>query len=37
MINYSKMTTVELVDELNKLELSLEQDLIMDGSGDLGS
>lgn len=36
MIDYSKMTTVELVDELNKLELSLEQDLIMDGSGELG-
>ena len=36
MIDYSKMTTVELVSELEKLELSLEMDLLMDGSGELG-
>jgi hypothetical protein len=36
MRDYSKMTTVELVSELEKLELSLEMDLMMDGSGELG-
>ena len=36
MIDYSKMTTAELVGELNKLELGLEMDLMMDGSGELG-
>ena len=36
MIDYSKMTTAELVGELEKLELGLEMDLMMDGSGELG-
>ena len=36
MIDYSKMTTAELVNELNKLELGLEMDMMMDGSGELG-
>ena len=36
MLDYSKMTTAELVGELNKLELGLEMDLMMDGSGELG-
>ena len=36
MIDYSKMTTAELVCELEKLELGLEMDLMMDGSGELG-
>ena len=36
MIDYSKMTTAELVSELEKLELGLEMDLMMDGSGELG-
>jgi hypothetical protein len=36
MKDYSKMTTEELVLELDKLELGLEMDLIMDGSGELG-
>jgi hypothetical protein len=36
MIDYSKMTTEELVNELDKLNLGLEMDLIMDGSGELG-
>jgi hypothetical protein len=36
MIDYSKMTTAELVLELEKLERSLEMDLMMDGSGELG-
>ena len=36
MIDYSKITTAELVSELEKLELSLEMELLMDGSGELG-
>jgi hypothetical protein len=36
MIDYSKMTTAELVLELEKLEQGLEMDLMMDGSGELG-
>ena len=36
LLDYSKMTTVELVNELNKLELGLEMNLIMDGSGEVG-
>jgi hypothetical protein len=36
MIDYSKMTTAELVLELEKLERGLEMDLMMDGSGELG-
>ena len=36
MIDYSKMTTAELVLELKKLERGLEMDLMMDGSGELG-
>jgi hypothetical protein len=36
MIDYSKMTTTELVLELEKLERGLEMDLMMDGSGELG-
>ena len=35
-MDYSKMTTAELVGELEKLELGLEMDLMMDGSGELG-
>ena len=36
MIDYSKMTTEELVNELDKLSLGLEMNLMMDGSGELG-
>ena len=36
MKDYAKMTTEELVSELYKLNLGLEMDLIMDGSGELG-
>jgi len=36
MIDYTKMTTEELVSELDKLNLGLEMDLSMDGSGELG-
>lgn len=36
MIDYAKMTTEELVSELDKLNQALEMDLIMDGSGELG-
>jgi hypothetical protein len=36
MRDYSKMTTAELVLELEKLEQGLEMDLMMDGSGELG-
>lgn len=36
MKNYTKMTTEELVLELDKLNLGLEMDLMMDGSGELG-
>jgi len=36
MKDYAKMTTEELVSELDKLNLGLEMDLIMDGSGELG-
>jgi len=36
MKDYTKMTTEELVLELDKLNLGLEMDLMMDGSGELG-
>jgi hypothetical protein len=36
MKDYSKMTTDELVEELARLELGLEMNLVMDGSGELG-
>jgi len=36
MKDYAKMTTEELVSELDKLNLGLEMDLSMDGSGELG-
>ena len=36
MIDYAKMTTEELVSELDKLHQALEMDLMMDGSGELG-
>jgi hypothetical protein len=36
MKDYAKMTTEELVSELDKLNQALEMDLIMDGSGELG-
>lgn len=36
MKDYSKLTDEELNEELAKLEESMEQNLIMDGSGELG-
>jgi len=36
MKDYSKLTTAELVVELEKLDVALGMDLMMDGSGECG-